>query len=190
MSHQIIFSINPLISFDVALTAVATSPAALSISLDANYSRNVTVYNSFLESVVDLTKLIVEEAGSAAQTLLAEMKSEIRSYRIADGELINGSTTIPVKEIGNTAKNLEQLLAELDALIGLASVKKEVHSLVNLIRLRELRRQGGLPSPKWHCTSSSQEILAPEKRRLLVCFPKSAVLSGLEAWAPRGGRPI
>src|SRR5215472_11934142 len=125
---------KPLISFDVALTAVATSPAALSISLDANYSRDVTVYNSFLESVVDLTKLIVEEAGSAAQTLLAEMKSEIRSHRIADGELINGSTTIPVKEIGNTAKNLEQLLAELDALIALASVKKEVHSLVNLAK--------------------------------------------------------
>ena len=43
---------------------------------------------------------------------------------------------------------LDQLLTELDGLIGLDSVKREVRSLVNLMRLRELRRQRGLPSPE------------------------------------------
>ena len=36
--------------------------------------------------------------------------------------------------------------AELDSLIGLESVKREVHSLVNLIKVRRLREQAGLPS--------------------------------------------
>jgi hypothetical protein len=43
-------------------------------------------------------------------------------------------------------KPLGELVTELDGLIGLDSVKHEVHSLVNLMRLRELRRQRGLPS--------------------------------------------
>ena len=42
------------------------------------------------------------------------------------------------------SKDLEELLAELGALIGLDSVKKEVRSLVNLMRVRELRRQRGM----------------------------------------------
>jgi ATPase family associated with various cellular activities (AAA)/AAA lid domain len=41
-------------------------------------------------------------------------------------------------------KGLEDLLVELDALIGLSSVKSEVRSLVNLMRVRELRRSRGM----------------------------------------------
>ena len=39
---------------------------------------------------------------------------------------------------------LEELLTELDGLIGLNDVKKEVHDLVNLIKVREIRKQNGL----------------------------------------------
>ena len=39
---------------------------------------------------------------------------------------------------------LEELMAELDGLIGLTEVKKEVHDLVNLIRVREIRKENGL----------------------------------------------
>jgi len=39
---------------------------------------------------------------------------------------------------------LKELLAELDGLIGLAPVKQEIRSLVNLVRVRELRRKQGL----------------------------------------------
>jgi len=45
-------------------------------------------------------------------------------------------------------KALGELLRELDDLIGIDSVKQEVHSLVNLMRLRGLRRQRGLPLPE------------------------------------------
>ena len=40
--------------------------------------------------------------------------------------------------------SLEELMAELDSLIGLESVKQEVHSLINLIKIRKLRQQHDL----------------------------------------------
>ncbi len=45
------------------------------------------------------------------------------------------------------APTTEELLAELDALCGLEQVKKDVHSMINLIKVRRLRQQNGLPVP-------------------------------------------
>jgi len=39
---------------------------------------------------------------------------------------------------------VDELLAELDSLIGLDGVKKEVHSLINLIKVRKMRESHGL----------------------------------------------
>src|SRR5262249_56391130 len=43
------------------------------------------------------------------------------------------------------ARPLDELLAELDALVGLAAVKTEVRLLTNLIRVENLRRERKLP---------------------------------------------
>ncbi len=43
--------------------------------------------------------------------------------------------------------NLNKYLNELNDLIGLEDVKKEVQSLVNLIHIRKIRKEKGLPSP-------------------------------------------
>ncbi len=42
---------------------------------------------------------------------------------------------------------LEELMAELDGLCGLERVKKDVRSLVNLVKIRKLREREGLPVP-------------------------------------------
>jgi len=42
---------------------------------------------------------------------------------------------------------LEELLAELDGLCGLDQVKKDVKSLINLVKVRKLRQQADLPVP-------------------------------------------
>ncbi len=42
---------------------------------------------------------------------------------------------------------LEDLLAELDGLCGLEKVKKDVKSLINLVKVRNLRREAELPVP-------------------------------------------
>ena len=43
--------------------------------------------------------------------------------------------------------DLDQALAELDSLCGLERVKKDVKSLVNLVKVRRLREENGLPVP-------------------------------------------
>jgi Holliday junction resolvasome RuvABC ATP-dependent DNA helicase subunit len=43
--------------------------------------------------------------------------------------------------------SLEELLAKLDKLVGLTSVKAEIHTLVNVARVRELRKREGLKVP-------------------------------------------
>ncbi len=45
------------------------------------------------------------------------------------------------------APNLEELLAELDSLCGLDRVKKDVKSLINLVKVRKLRQEAELPVP-------------------------------------------
>jgi len=42
---------------------------------------------------------------------------------------------------------LEDVLAELDGLCGLERVKKDVKSLINLVKVRKLREEAGLPVP-------------------------------------------
>ena len=51
------------------------------------------------------------------------------------------SETQPAKKKEETEKTTEELLAELDSLIGLDGVKREVHSLINLIKVRKLRER-------------------------------------------------
>ncbi len=43
--------------------------------------------------------------------------------------------------------DLDALMAELDGLVGLEEVKKNVKSMMNLVKVRQLRRDNGLPVP-------------------------------------------
>ncbi|CAA6605392.1 ATPase, AAA family [Rhodospirillaceae bacterium LM-1] len=43
--------------------------------------------------------------------------------------------------------NLDACRAELDALIGLGNIKEEVGTMINLLRIRQLRLEQGLPAP-------------------------------------------
>ena len=50
----------------------------------------------------------------------------------------------PVEELG-PPRPLDELLAELDALVGLDAVKREVHLVTNLLRVQQMRHDRGLP---------------------------------------------
>jgi Cdc6-like AAA superfamily ATPase len=51
----------------------------------------------------------------------------------------------PAGEALPPARPLDELLAELDALVGLDGVKREVHLVSNLLRVQQIRRERGLP---------------------------------------------
>ena len=51
------------------------------------------------------------------------------------------------KPYSTGVKALDDLLEELDSLIGLDSVKQEVRNLINLLKIVELRTKNGLKAP-------------------------------------------
>ena len=51
------------------------------------------------------------------------------------------------EEAPEPEQSLEELLAELDALCGLEKVKADVKSRINLVKVRKLRQEAGLPVP-------------------------------------------
>lgn len=53
---------------------------------------------------------------------------------------------IPKKTEEREESRLESLLKELEVLIGLQGVKKEIHSLINLIKVSNIRKSHNLPS--------------------------------------------
>jgi SpoVK/Ycf46/Vps4 family AAA+-type ATPase len=50
-----------------------------------------------------------------------------------------------VLDVPPPARGIEDLLAELDALVGLADVKREVRLVTNLLRVQQIRQERGLP---------------------------------------------
>ena len=55
--------------------------------------------------------------------------------------------TAKAEEAKEPEPTLEELLAELDELCGLEKVKEDVHSLMNLVKVRKLREEAGLSAP-------------------------------------------
>lgn len=45
-------------------------------------------------------------------------------------------------------KSLDELLAEMDALVGLDAVKKDIHAMINFIRVCKLREERGMKAPE------------------------------------------
>ena len=65
--------------------------------------------------------------------------------RGARGEREQGSGG---RETPPPPEKMEDLLAELDGYIGLKAVKREVRTLVNLVKVHQLREKNGLPVPE------------------------------------------
>ena len=80
----------------------------------------------------------VKEEKRAVSERSASPEREVSSKEIKE-EVNVKKSRVPDKE------RLNRLIAELEKLIGLSDVKEEVHSLINLINIRQLRKSKGLP---------------------------------------------
>lgn len=102
------------------------------------------IYNfsprSYLDSLTDFATLLgsVDEADKAARELLEETE---KTDSIAPDAPKTEAEKAP------DTPNLEELLAELDALVGLEKIKSNVKSLINLMKVRKLREENGLTVP-------------------------------------------
>nr|WP_315103863.1 AAA family ATPase [uncultured Catonella sp.] len=78
--------------------------------------------------------------------ILKEVTANEQSVKSDELSKAAVSEPIPFKE-EDRKKRIDELVSELEALVGLEEVKNEVHSLINLINIRQLRKKKGLPSP-------------------------------------------
>lgn len=74
-------------------------------------------------------------------------KEEKREPSIKKEEILKEKEKLAFssKKAGKNPR-LDKLISDLEALVGLSSVKTEVHSLINLINIRQIRKMKGLPS--------------------------------------------
>jgi hypothetical protein len=86
---------------------------------------------------------------SAQRTEPEDMRPEpVEGRPTAEGQRLGASTSsADITKAEPEPKTLAELLAELDALIGLTEVKAEIHRQVAVLRVETLRNKAGLKSP-------------------------------------------
>lgn len=94
-----------------------------------------TIFKSFVE-------LESRDSPNEKNTFLYEIK-RLTEFVQKSGvfQTVSNSTTHPTTEESQT---LDELLSELDALVGLQKVKEDVNSTINLIKVNEMRAKKGL----------------------------------------------
>ena len=107
---------------------------------DDIYKFNFQSPGSYLDSLTDFATLLgsIEEADKAAKELIEETEKTDSTAPSAPKTQAEKSPEKP---------DLNELLAELDSLIGLDKVKSNVKSLINLMKVRKLRQENGLVVP-------------------------------------------
>ena len=81
-------------------------------------------------------------SGSAGENPFAEGSGQTPPAQQAAGPEMAASIPATVDE-----RTMEELMAELDGLVGLESIKRDIHSLMNFIRITKLREERGLTVP-------------------------------------------
>lgn len=99
---------------------------------------NLKPSGSYLNSLSDFADLLgtIEKADNAAKELLVETGGALKE---------TAPKTKAEKAPGKP--NLNTLLKQLDALVGLEKIKANVKSLINLVKVRKLREENGLTVP-------------------------------------------
>lgn len=96
-------------------------------------------------AMLDVAVLMIERARRGGRPL-----KELLGNNPLRPPQVQGSTPQPTATASapeTPVATLEELLAKLDKLVGLASVKSEIHTLVNVARVREMRKREGLKVP-------------------------------------------
>ena len=95
----------------------------------------LTRYNEFISKLKEQLNI------DSPVSLMSETTNKFLSG-IKSGEVETGSETCE-----ENAKKLDDYLDELNKLVGLEKVKKDVNSLINLVQIRKLRQDRGIKQP-------------------------------------------
>lgn len=99
----------------------------------------------------------IQPAEAVKNDGLVSQQSKAKSDANANKQGIRGENAPKEKELKASAtesedtepeKTADELLAEMDALVGLDTVKKDIRSMINFIRVCKLREERGMKAPK------------------------------------------
>jgi SpoVK/Ycf46/Vps4 family AAA+-type ATPase len=135
-----------------APTAQLTALVAAGSPHAADYARALVEVASASCALGEPTITVVANASvaAAAQLDAAGVRPpapQVPTPTPSTGQAAQQAQPAAAAEPEPPAKTLEELLAELDALIGLTAVKREVHRQAQLLRVEKLRTTAGLRSP-------------------------------------------
>jgi SpoVK/Ycf46/Vps4 family AAA+-type ATPase len=129
-----------------APTAVLTELIAQGSTEKAAYAEALAEVASAACTLGEPTMRVVGNASVAAAAQL--QAAGARPLQVAPTPTVQSTPQTPVEaKPEEPAKSVEELLAELDELTGLARVKREVHRQVAVLRVEKLRAEAGLKSP-------------------------------------------
>lgn len=108
--------------------------------------------NELFESYKFLGKFFITVDGELNEEVLEKYDDYINDLEKNLGDYLledDGTVSIQIpKDIGEEEKHsLDEYLEELNKLVGLEKVKKDVNSLINLVRIRKLRQERGITQP-------------------------------------------
>lgn len=83
----------------------------------------------------------VEDEDMSLESEETDEKLELQRYLSEDRQ------TLFCRNNEEKIEEVDEILAKVDALIGLGSVKKEIHDMVNLMIVQKMREKNGLKSP-------------------------------------------
>ena len=128
--------------FVAGVSQLLYSAADVDDSMSGAMLNFITAYLGSLRTFL-LTRAAGRHAGAAAEMLRrVDVPGGNAPQSSAPDDQAKSDVQVQKKE--EPEKTVEELLAELDGLIGLDGVKREVHSLINLIKVRKMREQHGL----------------------------------------------
>jgi Cdc6-like AAA superfamily ATPase len=133
-----------------APTAVLTDLVAQGSAEKAAYAEALAEVASAACSLGEPTMRVVGNASVAAAAQLqaagARQQVQVGATPTAPAAAVEAKPAVEEKP-AEPQRTVEELLAELDELTGLASVKREVHRQVAVLRVEKLRAEAGLKSP-------------------------------------------
>ena len=130
------------------LTNLLLHFAAVDDDVSYEESRYITECADALSAICDAAGVKKGKSGVNPQDYITSREPSFikkNPPQVQKSDASAPSGTLSTTEMAPPKKSAEELLEELDALVGLTEVKKDVRSMMNLIKVRGLRKEAGLP---------------------------------------------
>ena len=117
---------------------------------DVTYSEAafITECTDRLAAICDTTGVRKSREGLNPLDYVTSAEPSFIEKHSAQVQTSGGGTNAPKAEEKEPEKpNFDELMEQLDSLVGLDTVKKEVKNLINLVKVRKLRQENDLPVP-------------------------------------------